>query len=93
VKNHRQKKTGHEDRRLDGMNQNAEADYDESTPRNGFLAKINRMFGKDEYEEEEEEVVETTPPSAQTPPVNRASGGSLNPQTDSYHRPACRPQF
>jgi cell division inhibitor SepF len=62
------------------MNQNAEADYDESTPRNGFLAKINRMFGKDEYEEEEEEVVETTPPSAQTPPVNRASGGSLNPQ-------------
>jgi cell division inhibitor SepF len=62
------------------MNQNAEADFDESTPKNGILSRMTRWFGKDEYEEEEEEVVETTPPQAQTPPVNRASGGSLNPQ-------------
>ena len=30
------KSNGHEDRRLGSMNQNAEADYDESTPKNGI---------------------------------------------------------
>lgn len=60
------------------MNQNAEADYDESSQKNGFMAKVTRFFGRDEYEEEEEDVVETTS-QQQTPPVTRASGGSLNP--------------
>jgi cell division inhibitor SepF len=60
------------------MNENAEAEYEDQTPKNGFMAKVTRFFGRDEFEEEEEEVAE---PQAQqqTPPVTRASGGSLNP--------------
>ncbi|MDQ2687297.1 MAG: cell division protein SepF [Armatimonadota bacterium] len=65
------------------MNQNAEADYDEQRPRNGVMAKLNRFFGRDELDEDEEEdVSEPQQPQLhpQQPPVNRASGGALNPQ-------------
>ena len=56
----------------------AEAEYEEPVPRNGFMAKITHFFGKEGYEEEEEEVAETQPQS-QPSPVTRASGGALNP--------------
>lgn len=61
------------------MNQNAEADYDETSSRNGFMAKVTRFFGRDEYEEEEEEETADPAPQPQASPMSRASGGSLNP--------------
>ncbi len=61
------------------MNQNAEAEYDDSPPKNGWLGKVFRVFGKDEYDEEEEVAEPQSQQQPQTPPVNRASGGSLNP--------------
>ena len=60
------------------MNQNAEPEYEESTPKNGFLSKMKGWLGRDEYEEEED--VTDIPAQQQTPPVTGASGGSLNPQ-------------
>ena len=63
------------------MNQNAEAEYDDTPARDGsgVIGRIlNHFRGHDEFEEEEEEVAaenQTQPIPAQT----RASGGSYNP--------------
>jgi len=69
------------------MNQNAEADYDETRPNKTLWGRIvDKLVPQDEYEEEEEAAEPQPQPQAQqqTPsssPVvtSRASGGSLNP--------------
>jgi len=70
------------------INQNAEADYDETRPNKSFWGRMmDKIVPQDEYEEEEEATEPQPQPQAQQQPTaasphvvtSRASGGSLNP--------------
>lgn len=67
------------------INQNAEADYDETRSNKGFLRRMmDKIVPQDEYEEEEEATEPQTqaqqqPAASPTVVTTRTNGGSLNP--------------